>query len=165
MKNTKSTGVSLRDGSKHSLNAKTSSCLVYNSDSQLLSTYAWPRSTTLFPLLSRAGKMPCNELVAASCHSAAITASSCTSTSGNSGRHAHRMLVYIPYTRVMANKLDILRSKKALNVDSPTFTPAITAAAAKKPAGGLSTQAANAPSFTPRGLGGISILPQFGKHC
>ncbi|KAG9254114.1 PAB-dependent poly(A)-specific ribonuclease subunit PAN3 [Emericellopsis atlantica] len=40
-------------------------------------------------------------------------------------------------------------SKKALNVDSPTFTPATTAS--KKAT--LSTQAANAPSFTPRGFG------------
>ncbi|CAJ0548315.1 Ff.00g050690.m01.CDS01 [Fusarium sp. VM40] len=41
------------------------------------------------------------------------------------------------------------RSKKALNVDSPSFTPA--GIGSKKPT--FSSQAASAPSFTPRGLG------------
>uniref|UniRef100_A0A8H7TVJ1 PAN2-PAN3 deadenylation complex subunit PAN3 n=1 Tax=Bionectria ochroleuca TaxID=29856 RepID=A0A8H7TVJ1_BIOOC len=42
-------------------------------------------------------------------------------------------------------------SKKSLNVESPSFTPATIPTIIKK--GALSTQAANAPAFTPRGLG------------
>lgn len=44
------------------------------------------------------------------------------------------------------------RSKKSLNVESPSFTPASlgTAATVKK---SFTSQAANAPSFTPRGIG------------
>ncbi|KAF4448903.1 hypothetical protein F53441_7727 [Fusarium austroafricanum] len=48
----------------------------------------------------------------------------------------------------MADENDY-RSKKALNVESPAFTPA--GVASKKPT--FSSQAASAPAFTPRGLG------------
>ncbi|KAG6017254.1 hypothetical protein E4U43_001909 [Claviceps pusilla] len=47
-----------------------------------------------------------------------------------------------------SNQADI--SRKALNVESPSFTPASLQNSAKKAT--FSTQAANAPSFTPRGL-------------
>ncbi|KOS22290.1 PAB-dependent poly(A)-specific ribonuclease subunit PAN3 [Escovopsis weberi] len=42
-------------------------------------------------------------------------------------------------------------SKKSFNVDSPSFTPTILQASAKKPT--FYSQAVTAPSFTPRGLG------------
>ncbi|KFA76223.1 hypothetical protein S40288_07672 [Stachybotrys chartarum IBT 40288] len=42
-------------------------------------------------------------------------------------------------------------SKKALNVESPSFTPAKVPSNGKKPS--FTTQAASAPAFTPRGLG------------
>ncbi|KAJ4259597.1 PAB-dependent poly(A)-specific ribonuclease subunit 3 [Fusarium torreyae] len=49
------------------------------------------------------------------------------------------------------------RSKKALNVDSPSFTPA--GIGSKKPT--FSSQAASAPAFTPRGLGSATpVGPQ-----
>ncbi|KAG8406334.1 PAB-dependent poly(A)-specific ribonuclease subunit 3, variant 2 [Metarhizium acridum] len=47
-------------------------------------------------------------------------------------------------------------SRKALNVESPSFTPASLQSAGKKPT--FSTQAANAPAFTPRGLGASPAL-------
>ncbi|KID95914.1 PAB-dependent poly(A)-specific ribonuclease subunit PAN3, partial [Metarhizium majus ARSEF 297] len=47
-------------------------------------------------------------------------------------------------------------SRKALNVESPSFTPANLQSAGKKPT--FSTQAANAPAFTPRGLGASPAL-------
>lgn len=47
-----------------------------------------------------------------------------------------------------ANQADM--SRKALNVESPSFTPANLQNSAKKAT--FSTQAANAPTFTPRGL-------------
>ncbi|KAF5656672.1 poly(A)-specific ribonuclease [Fusarium heterosporum] len=51
------------------------------------------------------------------------------------------------------------RSKKALNVDSPTFTP--SGIGSKKPT--FSSQAASAPAFTPRGLGSATpVGPQDG---
>ncbi|KAF4119877.1 PAB-dependent poly(A)-specific ribonuclease subunit 3 [Geosmithia morbida] len=43
------------------------------------------------------------------------------------------------------------RSRKTLNVESPSFTPATQVSSTKKAT--IPTQAANAPSFTPRGLG------------
>ncbi|KHO00385.1 PAB-dependent poly(A)-specific ribonuclease subunit PAN3 [Metarhizium album ARSEF 1941] len=48
-------------------------------------------------------------------------------------------------------------SRKPLNVESPSFTPANLPSVAKKPT--FSTQAANAPAFTPRGLGASPALP------
>jgi hypothetical protein len=47
---------------------------------------------------------------------------------------------------------DILSSKKSLNVESPSFTPANIQPPSKKAS--LTSQAANAPAFTPKGLGG-----------
>lgn len=51
-------------------------------------------------------------------------------------------------------------SKKALNVESPSFTPANIQAGGKKPT--FSSQAASAPAFTPRGLstGTPTISPE-----
>lgn len=51
----------------------------------------------------------------------------------------------------MAN-LWLYSSKKALNVESPSFTPSVLQPINKKPT--FSSQAVTAPSFTPRGLGG-----------
>ncbi|KAF7544655.1 hypothetical protein G7046_g9741 [Stylonectria norvegica] len=51
----------------------------------------------------------------------------------------------------MADHPLVLRSKKTLNVESPSFTPANLLSGGKKPT--FSTQAASAPAFTPRGLG------------
>ncbi|QUC21824.1 uncharacterized protein UV8b_06065 [Ustilaginoidea virens] len=48
-------------------------------------------------------------------------------------------------------------SRKALNVESPSFTPANLQSAAKKAT--FSTQAANAPTFTPRGLAASPSIP------
>ncbi|KAI5463994.1 hypothetical protein BGZ63DRAFT_400979 [Mariannaea sp. PMI_226] len=50
----------------------------------------------------------------------------------------------------MTNKKGIYRSKKTLNVESPSFTPANIQSAVKKAT--FSSQAASAPAFTPRGL-------------
>lgn len=57
----------------------------------------------------------------------------------------------IGYPQIMANPPGKPRSKKTLNVESPSFTPATQQTTTRNL---LSTQAANAPSFTPRGLGG-----------
>ncbi|KAG6020946.1 hypothetical protein E4U41_002675 [Claviceps citrina] len=53
-----------------------------------------------------------------------------------------------------ANQADV--SRKALNVESPSFTPASLQNSAKKAT--FSTQAANAPTFTPRGLAASSAM-------
>ncbi|KAJ4017999.1 PAB-dependent poly(A)-specific ribonuclease subunit 3 [Fusarium irregulare] len=56
---------------------------------------------------------------------------------------------------------DNTRSKKSLNVDSPSFTPA--GIGSKKPT--FSSQAASAPAFTPRGLGSATpVGPQDGDN-
>ncbi|KAH7176685.1 hypothetical protein EDB81DRAFT_48462 [Dactylonectria macrodidyma] len=57
----------------------------------------------------------------------------------------------------MANKIGTSRSKKALNVESPSFTPANLQAGGKKPT--FSSQAASAPAFTPRGLSATATPP------
>lgn len=48
---------------------------------------------------------------------------------------------------------EFFSSKKTLNVDSPSFTPA---GLGKKPT--FSSQAASAPAFTPRGLGSTNLF-------
>ncbi|RFU72275.1 pab-dependent polya-specific ribonuclease subunit pan3 [Trichoderma arundinaceum] len=55
------------------------------------------------------------------------------------------------FPAVMANHAALYSSKKALNVESPSFTPSILQPVSKKPT--FSSQAVTAPSFTPRGLG------------
>jgi PAB-dependent poly(A)-specific ribonuclease subunit 3 len=60
-------------------------------------------------------------------------------------------------------------SKKALNVESPSFTPSLLQPINKKPT--FSSQAVTAPSFTPRGLGGksealsVQTLDFLGANC
>ncbi|KAK2612633.1 PAB-dependent poly(A)-specific ribonuclease subunit 3 [Conoideocrella luteorostrata] len=54
-----------------------------------------------------------------------------------------------------ANQSDM--SRRALNVESPSFTPANLQTTAKKAT--FSTQAANAPTFTPRGLAASPAIP------
>ena len=53
-------------------------------------------------------------------------------------------------------------SKKTFNADSPSFTPSGQQPAPAKKSSALSSQAANAAPFTPRGLGGESGLTRFG---
>lgn len=60
----------------------------------------------------------------------------------------------------MANLRGISSLKKTLNVESPSFTPTILQAPGGKKAT-FSSQAASAPSFTPRGLGGETAVRRF----
>jgi PAB-dependent poly(A)-specific ribonuclease subunit 3 len=53
-----------------------------------------------------------------------------------------------------ANQSQSDSSKKSLNVESPSFTPANIQPPSKKAS--LTSQAANAPAFTPKGLGASS---------
>ncbi|KAL7788680.1 hypothetical protein V8C37DRAFT_387608 [Trichoderma ceciliae] len=55
------------------------------------------------------------------------------------------------HDQVKGNSPQQDNSKKALNVESPSFTPSILQPINKKPT--FSSQAVTAPSFTPRGLG------------
>lgn len=51
------------------------------------------------------------------------------------------------------------RPKKALNVDSPSFTPATISSSSNKGVSSITSQAANAAPFTPRGLTSGTATP------
>lgn len=65
---------------------------------------------------------------------------------------AHALLVPGSCFMAVTDPATRYSSKKALNVESPSFTPSLLQPINKKPT--FSSQAVTAPSFTPRGLGG-----------
>lgn len=85
--------------------------------------------------------------------------------SANTGNHPEQQAVRLRFTchgSILANLLSLSSSKKSLSVESPSFTPAANIPTGPKRAT-LSTSAATAPAFTPRGLEGETDCTSYAR--